>query len=1139
MACLKIDRMCSTPLQRLSADGDAPRIRLELLGRAVLWNAEGERIALERRAAALLALLAIEGSRSRSDLCAMLWPEVPTAQARNSLRQRLFKLQRAAGTAVVTGLEELRLAEGLAHDLSAIYASLAADPGARVGALLEGLDYDDSTGLAEWVATARERVRREVGQHLAELASGHEKAQRIAQALAYAQRLVDQEPLLEHAHRRVMRLHYLRGDRSAALAAFEQCRQRLQRELGAAPDRETRALAEQIGAADEARVPSVRTSVPPLGVLRPPRLSGREPQRERLAAAIADGATLLLEGEPGIGKTRLLEDAAAGRPDVLLTGAQAGDARVPYALLARIVAVLAERGAGAVPDWARAELARLLPALGPAPAARLDALRMQQAWTATLAAASEAGLRGLLVDDLHHADEASLECLLAPAGPRPLARVFGVRGREMPAALQRWLEAAAAGAVDRLALAMLDEAGVTALLASLELARFEPRRWSRAMTRHSGGNPLFVLETLRALLALGDAAPAPDTDRLPVPAALDALIARRLAQLSEPALRLMRVAALAGADFDADVAARVLETHPVDMVDAWRELEQAQLLRDGRPAHDLIAEAAAQSLPAAIAQSLHSRLAASLDALGRGAARVAPHWAAAQAWPRAGDAYAAAADEARRASRRSDEIVLWERAAEAFDRAGQLGKAFDARAESVPGVILVRGIAAAMPLIERLDADHRTEPQRIRALTGRATTCLMAGQAAAGEAAAREALDIATRLGAQWPRFEAACLLTVALSQSGRADAALQTIEPLRDLVLTQGDAEQRHRFWSDYAYALKAAQRTRDTADALRAAIACAHEVGDYAELATLNSNLALIEGNLGHVPQALAHARSARALGDPLGDALGPASGAVEMYVASHEAALGRYREALGSFARADACFAGDAGTVWLGLAANYKANLLIHLGQFARAQQLLQHDATMIPVSAARRECLLARIDHALGHRGERSIANAIALLGERPDPIQHLLLRLDAARALPPDEGAAACQALHDDASEREHPAIAMRARVLRLDHLLGAQALTDAEVDAAVQGLRVTQPSDTYLPSAWWSIVLAYQALGRIDEADQALRTAWSWVVEGALPQVPDAYRDSFLQRNPTNLALLAAAARRLSLTVPPAPVTPR
>lgn len=1121
--------------------------RLELLGVPVLFSVTDERVVLERKAAALLALLAMDGARSRAELAALLWPQVATAQARNSLRQRLFRLQRAAGMELVAGSEELRLADGIVHDLGDGQATLADRPGGRIGTLLEGLAYDDTVELALWVDGARQRVRRQLVDQLAALSSRHESEQRIVQALAYAQRLLAEEPLLEHAHRRVMRLHYLRGDRSAALAAFEQCKQRLRAELAASPDRETLELAALIGAgaasvtasSHELAAAPARPPAPPLSVLRPPRLSGREAPQARIAQAIDARHTLVLHGEPGIGKTRLLEDAADAGHGVLLSGARAGDRRVPYALLARLAGVLHERHGTTLPEWARAELARLLPALGSAPTARLDPLRLQQAWGAALAGWAAAGLRGVLVDDLHHADEASLECLLAQVQAAPVAWVLSVRTHEIPPLLAQWQQAREHGSPADLALQQLEEGAVGSLLESLALPHFDAGAWRRTLTRHSGGNPLFVLETVRALLALGEAAPAPDATRLPVPAALDGLIERRLAQLSERALRLARVAALAGADFDADVAAHVLEAHPLDMVEPWRELEQAQLLRDGRLAHDLIAEATAHALPAGIAQALHARLATALEALGRTPARIAPHWAAAQSWARAGDAYADAAREARRASRRSDEMALWEQAAEGFDRAGQLGKAFDARADSIECVIIVRGVGAAATLVDRLDADQRTEPQRMRSLTARATVCLMGGDAAAGETAARAALALASRLDAQWPRFEAGRLLAIALSQSSRAAEALQVMESFRELVLGQGNAEQRHHFWSDYAYALKAAQRGVETAAALREAMVSAQEAGDFAELATLTSNLALVEGNLGRVQHALDHARRARALGDPLGDAVGPASGAIEMYIASHEAALGRYGESLASFARAQACFGSDSRTVWTGLAANHKAHLLIHLGQYARARQTLQHDGPMMPGIEARRMLLQVRIDRALQHRGNHSLPAALAALAERDDPIVRMLVELEASLELPPAEGAAACTAVHARAVACDLLAVAMRARALRLEHSLLGGSVEPAEVDAVLHALGETHPADTYLPAAWWTVVRAYDLVGRDADARRTLHEAWRWIVEGALPRVPESYRDGFLNRNPTNRALLAAAGRVLSLPAPTLAITAR
>ncbi|MEP7282598.1 MAG: AAA family ATPase [Rubrivivax sp.] len=1101
--------------------------RVELLGPPTLVDVSGVRIGLERRSAALLALLALDGPRPRAGLATLLWPDASPPAARNSLRQRLFRLQRAAGAELVVGTGSLRLADGVKTDLMDAAERLAKDPQAPRGGLLDGLDYGDTIELAEWVDAARERWRQRRADWLAECASRHEAQQQVALALVYARHLLADEPLLEHAHRRVMRLHYLRGDRGAALAAFEHCTALLRQQLGAAPDAETHALAATIRAAGGAAAP--RATSPPVSVLRPPRLIGRDDARARIVGAIAGRRVLLLHGEPGIGKSRLLEDVAQAHPALIAGGALAGDARVPYALLARVVGLAAARFSMPLPDWARAELARLLPAFGPAPPARVDPLRLQQALGAALSVWAEAGLPGLLVDDLHHADEASLEALLAlAAAPAPrLAWLLAVRSQEMPPALQTWLDAAAPADVERLRLDLLQPAQVTELLASLELDRLDPERWSAALARHSGGNPLFALETVRALLALGDSAPDPGVTHLPVPAALDALIARRLAQLDDAALKLARVAALAGVDFDADVAAAVLDVHPLDMVDPWRELEAAELLNQGRFTHDLIAESVLQALRTGIAQVLQARLAHSLEALGRSPARVAPHWAAAMSWRRAGETYAAAACEARRASRRSDEMQLWQHAADGFDRAGQLGKAFDARADSVECVILVRGVAAAATLVDRLDLDQRTEPQRMRALTSRACVCLMAGQASEGEAAARAALDAAVRLGAQWPRFEAARLLAVALAQDGRADEALAAIEPFRDWVIAHGDAEQRHHFWADYAYALKAAQRAHDTAAALREAMASAQEAGDHAELATLTSNLALIEGNLGRVEHALDHARRARALNDPLGLAVGPPAGAIELYVSVHEGALGRYVEALAGFERAMACFAGNPGTVWIGLTANHLAHVLIHLGQFARARQALQSSGATSRATHARCSVLHTRIDRALGQRPTTSIETALAELGDS-DPLTRMLALLEATLGahIEPAAAAAACDALIDESERHEHLAIGMRARLLRLQHRCSAGTLVAADADDVAARLRHCHPADTYVPEAWWITSRAYERLADPQAADAALGEGFEWVGR-ALANVPAAFRDSFLQRNPVNRELLAAAAHRL------------
>src|SRR6185437_5095714 len=112
------------------------------------------------------------------------------------------------------------------------------------------------------------------------------------------------------------------------------------------------------------------------------------------------------------------------------------------------------------------EMARLLPAIGSPPRSRLEPLRLQQAFALALRSWADAGVTGLLIDDLHHADDASLECLLALATTNTphIAWVLAVRTHEMPDALSGWLDANRADRVETLQLRSLDADGVAELL---------------------------------------------------------------------------------------------------------------------------------------------------------------------------------------------------------------------------------------------------------------------------------------------------------------------------------------------------------------------------------------------------------------------------------------------------------------------------------------------------------------------------------------------------------------------------------------------------------------------------------------------------------------------------------------------------
>ena len=118
---------------------------------------KGSACALERKDAALLAVLALDGVAPRARLASLLWPDVGDTGARNSLRQRLLRLRRIADRDLVTGSDVLSLAPGVMHELKSPATRLGDAPDALEGELLGDLDYADCRELSDWVDTARAR----------------------------------------------------------------------------------------------------------------------------------------------------------------------------------------------------------------------------------------------------------------------------------------------------------------------------------------------------------------------------------------------------------------------------------------------------------------------------------------------------------------------------------------------------------------------------------------------------------------------------------------------------------------------------------------------------------------------------------------------------------------------------------------------------------------------------------------------------------------------------------------------------------------------------------------------------------------------------------------------------------------------
>jgi len=323
-------------------------------------------------------------------------------------------------------------------------------------------------------------------------------------------------------------------------------------------------------------------------------LVGRTAELERVSAAldaVGKGATrmLVITGEPGIGKSRLLAELAAEaarRGMLTLTGRAAefeGD--LPHGLLIdaldRYLSAVEPRLRRAVGDDSARELAAMFPALAglaqPGAALATERYRAHRAVVALLDWMGVKGPLALLLDDVQWADPATREVLAAlmrrpPRGPVLL--VLAYRHARPP--LAQAVEAAQrAGGLERLELAALAPAEAEALIGPAVSGA------ARSMLiRDSGGNPFYLQQLLRAPAR----APAHGrADDVVIPQAVADALAGELDALRPTARLLLEGAAVAGEPFDPELAAAAADVPIADALAALDELLVADLVRPGDP----------------------------------------------------------------------------------------------------------------------------------------------------------------------------------------------------------------------------------------------------------------------------------------------------------------------------------------------------------------------------------------------------------------------------------------------------------------------------------------------------------------------------------------------------------------------------
>lgn len=758
----------------------------------------GDRTLPADKRGCLLAHLAYDGRwLTRDQVAFLFWPDTDEQSARRNLRQLLSRVKSLPSTETVE-IEPTRLRWRVDTDIARFRQAVARREWEEAvalyrGELLAGFAADGADGFGAWLELERENLRSTFRQAVLGAAQQLEAAGASLEAAHRLRPLLDGDELAEDALQAYLRNAYLAGQRDLALAAYRQFSDRLLEELGLEPLPETQQLADTISAAAPLRLPArgaARTTAVPLSIRKPPRLVGRdETCHEALAAP---GPVVLLAGEAGVGKTRLLEALAPHAPRVsCLEGLQA----VPYRPLLTLIQELTDRGV-ALPDLGAylPDLARLLPEVapgvtpGPAEPTTAKARLLEALSRYFEGVCAGGGAFDLAFDDLQWADDGTLE-LLALLGARGRLRILGAFRRfERTAALDRALSGlSSSGSLNVLDLEPLAEGDLRELLAQLIGSGSGPPAFSRWLHERSGGNPMFALETLRSLFESGTLqsgregwhtdidAVTRDYSEIDTPAAIADVVRRRVSHLSAETARTLQAAAVVRAGFTPRLLAQVVGLSEWAVLDALEEAEAGGLVEGDRFRHDLLRQSIYQAVPAVRRRLLHGRVAEALADAGE-PLEVAEHWLAAGEAARACELWREAAAQLRDQGLVQEAIAILRRA---LEHAPEQAVAWSLES-LLAGLHANAGdIGAAEALATDILAGCDTPRLRAAALEVISGCYLKQGRLEDAERVAREAIGVARAAGEVRLVQSISAHLASALVYTGRLDEAQAIIEPI------------------------------------------------------------------------------------------------------------------------------------------------------------------------------------------------------------------------------------------------------------------------------------------------------------------------------------------------------------------------
>jgi|GEM_PF-1924499 len=630
-------------------------LRIHLLGAAHIYN---DTVPLQIRGAkplALLAYLLLTGTAHSRQHLAELFADGP-GDPQASLRWTLTHLRRGIGAEYIrSDRKQIAFNTDLPHWVD-VHAFEAGQIDLYQGDLLQGLHVRAAPAFMDWLLFQREHYRTRYQEGLEQqLTQAIDRAD-YTTAITTTQQLLQLDNLREDWYRTLMAAYAQLGQRTAALALFDRCQEVLQAELNTEPSVETVAIAAAIRHGERPFVvdANATSKVTPVGLPEgngnhQPRtgfvsLVGRSVELSALrqtweVVTSGHGQVVMIAGDPGIGKSRLIDEFLTEiQEQAVLLQVKCPDLRDPlaYTLVVNpLRELLAMPHSSELPRPWLSEISHLLPELhehypnlpvlqtqDPSLARRrlFDTVRM------TLLSVTPDRPLVLACDDLQWADAPSLDVLLhlsEQLADRPVLILGAYRRHELVAehpllhALQAWRHM---DLLTEVTINGLTSADVHTLLHELTALPDESTNFGELINRETGGNPLFILETIATLREAGrlPATVAPwnhdlNLDTMPLPTRIYDVIATRIKRLDERSQQIIGTAAVIGDSITLAMLQQASGCSAQEILDGAEQLLLSGLLIEQREtlrfSHDKIREVAYNELSQWRRNVLHQQVA--------------------------------------------------------------------------------------------------------------------------------------------------------------------------------------------------------------------------------------------------------------------------------------------------------------------------------------------------------------------------------------------------------------------------------------------------------------------------------------------------------------------------------------------------